>query len=85
MGGAAVVMDAGAACSTDGGMDATWGAIKDEQVTQEPRRVERSDRLGWRSDHQPLFHWRSDHLGSRSDHQPLFQGRSDRPDMRSDH
>jgi hypothetical protein len=44
----------------------------------------RSDRLGWRFDHQPLFHGRSDHLGSWSDCQPLYRGQSDYLGSRSD-
>jgi hypothetical protein len=53
-------------------------------ATEELRKVGLSNRLGSRSDRQPLFCGRSDCLGSRSDRQPLFRGRSDRLGSRSD-
>jgi hypothetical protein len=40
-----------------------------KQATKKSRRAERSDHLGWWSDHQPLFHGRSNCLRPRSDHQ----------------
>jgi hypothetical protein len=59
---------------TSGPQPKSWAphGRRSRSATEELRRVGRSDRLGSRSDRQPLFYGRSDHLGSQSDRQPLF-------------
>jgi hypothetical protein len=69
-GGAAVVVDAGATCGTGGVEGAAWGAAEVMGAARGhhlPLFRGWSDRLGSRSDRQPLFEARSDCPNARSD------------------
>jgi hypothetical protein len=56
-----------------------------KQATKDLRKAWLSDRLGSRSDCQPLYGGRSDRLGSWSDRRPLFSVWSNCLGSRSDH
>jgi hypothetical protein len=79
------VVDAGAMHGAGGVEGAAWGAVEvvgptrggaksAKQAMMKLCGAWRLDRMGTRSDHQPLYGGWSDRLGSHSDCQPLFQG-----------